>query len=120
MIQILPESSGNVLAIKGIDKLTADDYEKVFIPALTKLIEAEQKINVLFSFDENFHGWELGAAWDDIKFGMAHSKDFAKVALVGSPKWVAWITKLSMHLFNCQARTFDNDDFAEALAWLRS
>ena len=119
MIKILPESTGNLLVVKGIDKLTATDYETVFIPALTKLVEEHQKINVLFCFSEQFHGWELGAAWDDAKFGMAHSKDFDKVALVGGLKWVTWITKISAHFFKCQVKTFEHDKFQAALTWIK-
>jgi SpoIIAA-like len=120
MIEILPESSGNLLAIKGTDKLTANDYETVFIPALTRLIAEYKKIKVLFYLGEHFHGWELGAAWDDAKFGMSHSKDFAKVALVGGPKWVTWATKVSAHFFKCQVETFEHDDFKTALEWIKS
>ena len=38
MIEILPESKGNILAFKATEKLTTKDYEEVFIPKLNELI----------------------------------------------------------------------------------
>ena len=31
----------------------------------------------------DFHGWDMGAAWEDIKFATKHCSDISKVATVG-------------------------------------
>ena len=43
---------------------------------------------------EAFQGWKSGAIWDDMHFGFKHRNDIAKVAIVGGPRWVEWVTKL--------------------------
>ena len=119
MIEIMPESEGNVLAIKATEKLTVKDYEEVFIPALNDLIRKFDKCRVLMYLAEGFHGWELGAAWDDAEFGMKHSKDFDKIALAGGPKWVSWCTKLAAHFIKGQVEVYDADKLQEAIAWIK-
>ena len=95
MIEIMSETAGSILAIKATEKLTTRDYKEVFIPRLEQLIRVFEKIRVVMYLADNFTGWEIGAAWDDAKFGLQHRNDFEKVALVGGPKWVEWVTKIS-------------------------
>ncbi len=40
MIEIMSETEGNLLVVKATEKLTARDYEEVFIPKINQLIQA--------------------------------------------------------------------------------
>jgi hypothetical protein len=102
MITILPETTGYTLVIKASGKLSVENYETDFLPILEKLIARYGQIRVVIQFDETFTGWEPGAMWEDAKFGMRHSKDFKRIALVGAPKWV-----------------FPAGDFLEAIVWAK-
>lgn len=119
MIEFLKDSNGNTLIAKATNKLTVDDYEKIFIPKLNELLDNYKKIKIVFYFTENFKGWELGAAWDDAKFGINHRNDMEKIAVVGGPKWVEWCTKLSKHFFKCEIKHFDVTKLEEAINWIK-
>ncbi|MEO8204985.1 MAG: STAS/SEC14 domain-containing protein [Chthoniobacterales bacterium] len=119
MITILQESEGKVLIIEASDKLTAKDYEDIFIPKIDQLIQQFGKIRVLFYLNDSFDGWEFGAMWDDAKFGLKHKNDFERVAIVGGPRWVAWIAKLSSHFMHGELRNFDNLSLKEAISWIK-
>jgi hypothetical protein len=119
MITILPETTGYTLAVKASGKLTAENYETVFIPILEKLIKHYGRIRLLMQFDEHFEGWEAGAMWNDAKFGLKHRNDFKRVALVGSPKWVEWGTKLGAQLMDGELKTFKSSDLLEAIVWVK-
>ena len=58
--------------------------------------------NGLIEFGEEYEKYELGAMWEDTKFGVKHAKDFGKVAVVGAPKWVEWGTKVGNKLTNAK------------------
>ena len=120
MIEILAESRNNLLAVKATDKLTAEDYEKIFIPKLHELIGKYGKIRVLFYLPDSFKGWELGAMWDDAKFGMRHRNDFEKIALAGGPNWVKWATEIAAHILKCDVKTFKTEELQESLSWISS
>ena len=86
MIEVL-ERDGNIICFQAKGKLTHNDYQQVFIPAMEQMIKEHGKIRVLLAMSEEFHGWEPAAMWDDAKFGMKHRTDFEKCAVVGGPKW---------------------------------
>ena len=119
MIEIMLESEANILFVKATEKLTARDYEEVFIPKINQLIEEYGKVRVVVLLAENFSGWEIGAAWDDAVFGIQHRNDFEKMAVVGGPKWGQWATKISAHFMNGQAAVYDIPDFQSAVAWVK-
>ncbi len=119
MIEIMPESEGNILVVKATEKLTARDYEEVFIPKINQLIEVYRKVRVVVLLAENFSGWEIGAAWDDAVFGIQHRNDFEKMAVVGGPKWVQWATKISFNFMDGQVAIYDIPDFQSAVAWVK-
>lgn len=120
MIEILPESQGNILAVKGSGRLTDFDYQTVLIPQLESLIHTYGKVRFLFIMDEDFQGWDLEAAWDDATFGFRHRNDFEKVAVVGGPRWVEWCAKLSAHLLSGEIKTFPPEQVKEAWDWIQN
>ena len=117
MIEILPESSGNFLAVNATEKLTADDYENVFIPKLEELIQNYERIRVLIFFHDNFTGWELEAMWEDASFGVKHKNDFEKIAIVGAPPWIEWASKLGAHFMPGQVKSYASKNFLDAISW---
>ena len=120
MITILPQSEGSTLVIGASKKLTAKDYEEVFIPELNRLIGLFGKIRVVLYLDDSFDGWELGAMWDDAKFGLKHKHDFERVAMVGGPRWVSWITTMSSHFMSGVIKSFESTSLDEAIAWAKA
>ncbi len=81
MFEKLAESTGNVVGYKASGKLTSDDY-KTLVPILDRLIEDSGKIRFLL-YLEDFHGWEMKAAWDDFVFVLKHRNDIECLAMVG-------------------------------------
>ncbi len=119
MIEIMSETEGNILVVKATEKLTAKDYEEVFIPKINQLIQEYRKVRVVVLLAVNFSGWEFGAAWDDAVFGIQHRNDFEKMAIVGGPKWVQWATKISAHFIDGQVTVYDIPDFQSAVTWAK-
>lgn len=118
MIEIMSGSEGNLLAVRLSGKVTDDDYEKTFIPALNKVIAEHGKIRCIYYMDETFTGWELGAMWDDAKFGLQHKNDFEKIAVIGGPKWAEWASKIAMHLMGADMKYFGAEDLDDAWKWV--
>lgn len=55
------------------------------MPAFERLVQQHGKLRVLFDMTD-FHGWEVGAAWEDLKFGVDHFSDIERMAPVGERK----------------------------------
>ena len=120
MIEVLPESHGNILGVKATGKLSDRDYKDILIPSINRILAEHSKARVLFSMGDEFHGWDLAAAWDDAAFGMRHRTDFEKCAVVGGPKWVEWATKVAALLMTGEVKTFSSSQFSEAWNWIES
>jgi hypothetical protein len=118
MITVMEQSTPRMLAVRASGKLTDDDYRDVWIPALEKVIGENGKADALLYMDEGFEGWELKAMWDDARFGMAHRKDFRRLAVVGGPDWVRWGVKLGELLMDCEVKLYPPEKLDQALEWV--
>ncbi len=114
MLRLLDRSSPNVLGIKASGKLTHVDYQQL-VPKLEELIGGHGKIRIVFEL-QGCQGWEMGAAWDDLRFGLQHFGDVERCAVVGEKKWQEWLTKLSKPFFH--VRYFDKAELEKAWQWV--
>ncbi len=120
MIEVMPESQGNVLGVKLSGKITAREYEDVIIPRVEAILKEHGKLRLMYVVDESFQGADAGAMWDDTKLGLKHRHDFEKLALVGGAKWMEWLTKMCAKFISGETRAFPLEQLQEAWDWLKS
>jgi acyl-CoA-binding protein len=116
MIELLPHRSAKTLGFKLTGRLHDEDYRK-FVPLVDEVAAKEGRVRLLAQFHE-FHGWDLHALWDDIKFASTHCRSIERVALVGDRKWEAWMTKVCKPFTMAKIRYFDVSEIDEAWKWL--
>ncbi len=116
MIEVLQGGTGKVLGFKMSGKLADADY-KTFVPMVDKAISAEGKVRILAQFHD-FHGWDMHALWDDVKFSTTHCTKIEKIALVGEKKWEEWMAKVCKPFTMAKIQYFDSSDIASAWKWL--
>jgi universal stress protein A len=118
MIEILDQGPGKVFALRISGKLLHQDYQK-FVPMLEKLIEEHGTIRCLMDMVD-FHGIELRALWDEIKFDVRHARQIERCAVIGDRAWEAWMTRLSRPIFvNAEIRYFDRSNEETAHRWIK-
>jgi hypothetical protein len=115
-IELSEDAAMKLLEVKASGKLSAEDYE-AFEPAVSKLIEAVGKIKILFVMHD-FHGWELGAVWEDIKFATRHCRDVEKIAMIGEKSWQKWMSSICKPFTMSSIKYFEAGDQDAARAWL--
>jgi hypothetical protein len=114
--EIREEGEGKVFMIKLSGKLTKHDYEQ-FVPETERRIKQHGKLRMLVEMHD-FHGWELGALWEDIKFDVKHFAHIERLALVGEKKWEAGMAAFCKPFTMATVRYFDAADHDGAVAWL--
>jgi len=117
MIDLHEESSGKLLTVQLSGKLTKEDYEQ-FVPRVDAAIKQNGKVRILVQMHD-FHGWELGALWEDMKFDAKHFSDIERLALVGESKWEAGMAAFCKPFTSASIRYFDQSKAAEAETWIR-
>src|SRR5258708_30677436 len=116
MSEQLQLSSGQILGFKLSGKLHDEDY-KNFVPAIDTAAAQHGKVRLLAQFHD-FHGWDLHALWDDIKFSTTHCTKIERIALVGDRSWEKWMAKVCKPFTTAKIRYFAAADTAAAWAWL--
>ncbi|MBN2292852.1 MAG: STAS/SEC14 domain-containing protein [Pirellulales bacterium] len=110
------EADGRVIHVHANGKLTKQDYQH-FVPEFEKSIEQNGKIRVLFEM-EDFHGWQAGALWEDLKFDLKHFKDIERVAMVGDRAWEKGMSIFCKPFTTAKVRYFDQRDSNQAQEWI--
>ena len=116
MIEILTGLPAHTVGFKMIGKLHDADY-KHFVPVVDAEIAKEGKVNVLAQFHD-FHGWDVHALWDDIKFSATHCTKIRRIAIVGEKKWEKWMTAVCKPFTMAKIRYFEAADIEVAKSWL--
>jgi hypothetical protein len=111
-------AEAKLLEVKASGKLAKQDYEN-FEPAVSGLIESVGKIKILFVMHD-FHGWDLGAVWEDIKFATKHYRDIEKIAMVGEHAWEKWMATICKPFTMSSIKYFDAGEEGAARDWLIS
>jgi hypothetical protein len=88
-----------------------------FVPAVEAAIKTHGKMRFLAQC-HNFHGWDLHALWDDIKFSTQHCADVEKIALVGETKWEKWMAGVCKPLTLAKIKYFEASQLQAAWQWL--
>ena len=115
-IQLMEEQGGKLLDVRVSGKLSKEDYAE-FIPELDRLVIRHGKVRILMEMDD-FHGWNAGAAWEELKADVKHYSDVERVAMVGDKKWQEDLVRLASHFTGAEVRYFDRAELMQARAWV--
>ena len=116
MIEQLPLESEKILGFKMSGKLHDEDYKK-FEPMVDAAVARHGKVRLLAQFSD-FHGWDMHALWDDIKFSTTHCTKIERIALVGEKTWEKWMAKVCTPFTMAKIRYFNEPEMDKAKAWL--
>ena len=117
MYTLLPETDGRCIGIQVSGKVTTQDYREL-IPQLEERIDRYGEVCILFEM-KDFKGWQVGAAWEDIKFDVRHNRDIKRAALVGDKRWEEWMTKVMKLFAHAETRYFHLSEHDRAWRWIR-
>ena len=114
MITTIETGSPRLLGLKLSGKLHDEDYRQ-FLPGGEGITTEEGKRRRLIQF-EDFHGWDLHSAWDDLDFGMAHVE---RIAIVGDRRWEMLLANFAKPFSQAEMKYFDRSEIDAAWEWLR-
>jgi hypothetical protein len=115
-IAMIEKNGRTTLEAQVSGKLVHEDYQS-FVPQFERLVKQHGKIRVLFEM-KDFHGWEPGALWDDLKFDLKHFSDIERLAMMGEKQWEKGMSVFCKPFTTARVRYFERAAIAEARAWL--
>jgi hypothetical protein len=115
-VELHEEAGGKILILNLNGKLTKEDYA-LFTPAVERAVKVHGKIRILVKMT-GFHGWTLGAIWEDMKFDLQHFSHIERLALVGDNRWEAGMAVFCKPFTTAKVRYFDDSKVDEANVWI--
>lgn len=117
MIEVV-DRKGNAVRLRASGKVSDEDYEKVLVPAIEAVLKENDKVSCQIEFSGEYRGFELGAMWEDAKFGLKHRRDFTRCSVVGAPKWMEWGVKVGDKLTGAKLKTYPSEQAEDAWNWV--
>lgn len=118
MIEILPESTENVIGFKISGKLTGEDYDHL-VPKVDQAIAKHGKINLLVLIEDFDGKFDFDAAKADFHFGTHQYRQVERAAFVSDKRWMEWIVKiLDPFTRRVEEKLFEPQQLDEAWAWV--
>jgi SpoIIAA-like len=117
MYEILPESEGHVIALKGIGTLTETDF-KMLEPHLVKRLEAAAPASVLLDWTA-LHGWDTQGEREAFLFWLREWDQIKRVAIICDEKFLGEMIQIKKALSRSDVRHFSPADAAKARTWVK-
>jgi hypothetical protein len=122
MLTTIPDLPPTVVGVEAHGKVTAEDYEKVLVPAVEAAHRAstEGKVRVLYVLDADFPDFTAGASWEDTKLGLGHLRHWERIAVVSDADWLRRAIHLLRWAMPGEVRVFASEDLDDARRWVTS
>lgn len=118
MLEILPNTPDNVVAVSATGQVIRRDYDEVLIPAVEQAAQAHEGVRILYHLGPYFVGFSAGAMWDDARLGVRHMRAFERIAVVTDKDWVVNAVKAFAFVIPCPVRVFPDASLEAAMAWI--
>lgn len=109
---------GKVIEVQITGKLTKEAYQ-AFVPLTEAAIKKFGKIRIVVVM-QDFHGWDAGALWEDLKFDLKHFTHIERLAIVGETKWEKGMATFCKPFTTAKIQYFDVKDVEKARQWIQS
>jgi hypothetical protein len=115
-VTVKPITNTNIVEVYLTGKLAKEDYE-YFVPLVEKKIDELGKLRVLLVM-RDFHGWQAGALWEDVKFDLKHFKHIERLAMVGESNWEKGMAAFCRPFTSAKIKYYDLKDEESARRWI--
>jgi hypothetical protein len=111
MLTLIEDPPDGVVGIEAHDKVTAEDYERVLVPAVeaARATSGDGRVRLLYVLGHEFPDYTAGAAWEDAKLGIGHLRSWERIAIVGDADWLrhaihglGWLMPGEIEVFGLQ------------------
>ena len=106
----------NIIEISVSGKLCKEDYSQ-FVPKIEQLINEHQKVRILFNMHD-FHGWNVAAAWEDLKFSWRHFNDIDRIAVISEENQESERSTFCAPCSSYKTKFFDRLNESAAWDWI--
>jgi hypothetical protein len=122
MLTLIPGLPANVVGVEAHDKVTAEDYNAVLVPAVdaAQQASADGKVRLLYVLGHEVPDFTAGAMWEDTKLGVGQFRAWERIAIVTDADWLRHAVHALGWVMPGDVKVFGADGLNDAAAWLLS
>lgn len=120
MLERLRDLPTGVYGLRASGRVSKEDYDRVLVPMLDEARAAGTRVRLLYHFATSFERFTPGGAWEDTRVGLQYLRLFERCAVVSEREWLRAATRAVGGLLPCPVRAFSENEWTEALTWLRA
>ena len=117
MIELLPETGGDLIAVKMSGTITEEDFDRYFAEA-NAIFNRERVEHLVFDW-EHLKGWAPGARSVGTWIGMHHRALVGRVAVIADEEWADEALRITDIFKAATVRQFAPNERAAVFAWIR-
>ena len=122
MLKLIEELPEGVVGVEAHDKVTAEDYERVLVPAVeaARAKSGDGRVRLLYVLGHELPDYTAGAAWEDAKLGLGHLRSWERIAIVGDADWLRRAVGGLGWLMPGEIKVFGLEQLDSAREWVSS
>src|SRR5580658_10889397 len=106
------QENDGILVVRPVGKLVKEDFPQ-FTAEFDRQLAQRGKLRVLTDLTE-FHGWDAGGLWEEIKFDVRHIASMERLAVVSDEGWQRALTTAAKPLLPGKTEFFHATESARA------
>ncbi len=118
MFEVIDGFTDGVVAVRGVGRVTADDYRSVLGPAIRQAAAGGRKVRLYLELGDGFEGYDGSAILADAGLGLDEFGTFARIAVVTDTDWLRHAIHLFGPLIPGDVREFALVDMQGAREWI--
>ena len=118
MIREIKEVPTNMVAFRATGEVTKEDFEKVVIPAVEKVVERTGELNYLLLLQTDAKNFTLGAWWKDMILGLKELFKWRREAIVTDSESIIRFTHIFSVFTPGVYKGFLPEEFDQAVTWV--
>jgi hypothetical protein len=118
----IPGLPATVVGVEAREKVTAEDCERVLIPAVEAAAAASSdgKVRVLYVLGREFPDFAAGAVWADTKLALGPHRRWERIAVVSDAVWLRRAIRVVGWAIPGEVRVYASDQLNDARVWVTS
>ena len=118
----IPGLPATVVGVEARERVTAEDYESVLIPAVEAAAAASSdgKVRVLYVLGREFPDFTAGAVWADTKLALGPRRRWERIAVVSDAVWLRRAIRVVGWAIPGEVRVYASDQLDDARVWVTS
>ena len=117
MIEQLKDVPANIACFRATGEVTKEDFKKVLVPGVERLLDRIDKINFILILDTDVKDFSAGAWLQDAMLGLRHLLNWNRASIVTDSEGVKKFTNAFSVVVPGEFRGFSKSELQQAIDW---